>query len=212
MRRQLASLAVLVALVGAVALARATGASDASVALPSRAQRTGEGPAVAPASDDRWIDAWAVSYTPTTVNGTLQSSRIFENQTLRLNVFAKLGGARARVKFTNRYTNVPLAIGGAHVALRSTGASIDPATDRTITFGGQATDDDPGRRGRCGATRSRWRSGSTPTWPSASSSRVPTGRTGFHRTGLKTSYIGPGDQTGAASISVRRTPGGTRRP
>ena len=200
MRRQFASLAILVALVGALALARSTGASDSSVALPSRAQRAGAKPAVAPASDDRWIDAWAVSYTPTTINGTLQSSRIFEHQTLRLNVFATLGGARARVKFTNRYTNVPLAIGGAHVAIRSAGASIDPATDRTITFGGQTTTVIP-------AGADAW---SDPVdlairqhTDVAISVFIPGSYrpTGFHRTGLKTSYIGPGDQVGAASIS-----------
>jgi len=50
----------------------------------------------------KWVDAWAVSYLPTTINGTLQSVPTFYNQTLRLNMFLKLGGAALRVKLTNR--------------------------------------------------------------------------------------------------------------
>ena len=71
---------------------------------PAQAQSRGALPAAAPAAAAKWIDAWAVSFIPTTVNGTRQSSRTFESQTLRLNVFAKLGGTQARVKFTNRFT------------------------------------------------------------------------------------------------------------
>jgi lysophospholipase L1-like esterase len=198
-RRQRACVAVFVLFVSVLALARATGTSASAAAPPIHPQLGGAGAAEAPGRETRWIDAWAVSYTPTIVNGTLQSSRIFENQTLRLNVFAKLGGTQARVKFTNKYTNVPLAIGGAHVALRSTGASIDPATDRALTFNGQRTVTiQPGAE--------MW---SDPVSLAvgqhtdvAISVFIPGSYrpTGFHRTGLKTGYLGPGDQTGVASI------------
>ena len=40
------------------------------------------------------------------------------NQTLRLNMFIKLGGTALRVKLSNRFSTQPLVIGGAHVALR----------------------------------------------------------------------------------------------
>jgi hypothetical protein len=66
----------------------------------------------------KWVDAWAVSYLPTTINGTLQSVPTFYNQTLRLNIFPKLGGTALRVKLTNRFSTRPLTIGSAHVALR----------------------------------------------------------------------------------------------
>ena len=201
MRRQRASVAVLVLFVSALGLARATGTSASEAeARRIQAQIGRAGAAEAPGGGTKWIDAWAVSYTPTTVNGTLQSSRTFENQTLRLNVFAKLGGTQARVKFTNRYTTVPLAIGGAHVALRSTGASIDPATDRALTFSGQATVTiQPGAelwsdpvplvvRQHADVAISVFIPG-------------PYRPTGFHRTGLKTGYLGAGDQTGVVSIS-----------
>jgi lysophospholipase L1-like esterase len=200
-RRQRASVAILVLVVSALAVARAAGTFPARSSTPIPAQRGGARPADVPAEGTRWIDAWAVSYTPTTINGTLQSSRTFENQTLRLNVFAKLGGTQARVKLTNRYTDTPLAVGGAHIALRTAGASIDPATDRALTFGGQATVtleagaelwSDPvplAVRQHSDVTISVFIPGSYRP-------------TGFHRTGLKPGYIGPGNRTGATSISA----------
>ena len=205
MRRQCASVAVFVLFVSALALVRAAGALASEAAAPIQAQPGRTSAMEAPGRDTRWIDAWAVSYTPTTVNGTLQSSRVFANQTLRLNVFAKLGGTQARVKFTNKYTNEPLTIGGAHVALRSTGASIDPATDRVLTFSGRTTVTiQPGAE--------LW-SDPVPLAVGqhtdvAISVYIPGSYrpTGFHRTGLKTGYLGPGDQTGVASISSGAPP------
>jgi lysophospholipase L1-like esterase len=205
MRLQRAIVTVLVTLVSALALVLTTGAFASEAATPVQAQLERARAAEAPGGGTAWIDAWAVSYTPTTVNGTLQSSRSFENQTLRLNVFAKLGGTQVRVKFTNRYTSVPLVIGGAHVALRSTGASIDPATDRALAFSGQSmVTIQPGA--------DLW-SDPVPLavrqhTDVAISVFIPGAYrpTGFHRTGLKTGYLGPGDQTGAASISSGAPP------
>lgn len=91
--------------------------------------------------DFTWIDAWAVSYLPTTVNGALQAVPTFENQTLRLNMFVKLGGTALRVKLTNRYSTKPLVIGGAHVALRhsTSGPDIVEESDHVLTFDGVRT-------------------------------------------------------------------------
>ena len=94
-------------------------------------------PANAASAGTKFIDAWAVSFTPTTVNGAVQTQQTFSNQTLRLNVFSKLAGSEARVKFTNRFSTVPLTITAAHIANRTEGTSIDPATDRPLTFGGK---------------------------------------------------------------------------
>jgi lysophospholipase L1-like esterase len=204
-RRQRARVAVLVLFVNALVLAGATGTVASGAAAPIQAQLGRARTAEAPSTGTKWIDAWAASYTPTTVNGTLQSSRIFENQTLRLNVFATLGGTQARVKFTNKYTNVPLAIGSAHVALRSTGASIDPATDRALTFSGEtAVTIQPGAELWSDPVPLAVRQHTDV----AISVFIPGSYrpTGFHRTGLKTGYLGPGDQTGVASISPGAPP------
>jgi lysophospholipase L1-like esterase len=93
----------------------------------------------------KWVDAWAVSYLPTTINGTLQSVPTFDNQTLRLNIFLKLGGAALRVKWTNRFSTRPLTIGSAHIALRrssnglASGPDIMADTDHALTFSGAKT-------------------------------------------------------------------------
>ena len=89
------------------------------------------GLAAAPATNSTWVDAWAVSYLSTTVNGTLQAVPTFNNQTLRMNLFAKLGGTALRVKFTDRFATNPVVIGEAHVALRSgtSGSAIVKSTD-----------------------------------------------------------------------------------
>ena len=47
-----------------------------------------------------------------------------------------MGGKRVRVRLSNAYGAGPLAIGAAHVALRSTGAAIAAGSDRMLTFGG----------------------------------------------------------------------------
>jgi lysophospholipase L1-like esterase len=89
----------------------------------------------------KWVDAWAVSYLPTTVNGTPQAVPAFSNQTLRLSLFVKLGGTALRVKLSNRFSTQPLVIGDAHVALRqgTRGAEIVPETDHALTFDGART-------------------------------------------------------------------------
>ena len=102
--------------------------------------------AAAPPTNSTWVDAWAVSYLFTTINGTPQSVPTFKNQTLRMNLFTKLGGTALRVKFTDRFATNPLVIGEAHVALRlsTSGSGIVPATDHVLTFGGallQSPDD-----------------------------------------------------------------------
>jgi lysophospholipase L1-like esterase len=86
-----------------------------------------------------WVDAWGASYLPTLRNGVLQPVPTFRNQTVRLNVFSKLAGASARVKFTNKFQSNPLVIGAARVALRAGGGAIIPATDRGLTFDGATT-------------------------------------------------------------------------
>ena len=93
-------------------------------------------------TERKWVDAWAVSYLPTTVNGTPQAVPAFSDQTLRLNMFVKLGGTALRVKMSNRFSTQPLVIGGAHVASRTVNdaaADIVPETDHVLTFDGAKT-------------------------------------------------------------------------
>jgi lysophospholipase L1-like esterase len=84
-------------------------------------------------SGGHWIGTWAASaqhWTP----GRLQS---FRNQTLRLIVHASIGGKKPRVKIANTYGEQPLRIAAVHIARRTSGADIDSASDRSVTFHGQ---------------------------------------------------------------------------
>src|SRR5689334_142278 len=85
------------------------------------------------AAAENWIGAWATApqhWTP----GRLQS---FHNQTVRLIVHTTAGGAKVRIRISNAFGDQPLRVGAAHIARRASGADIDPASDRRLTFGGQ---------------------------------------------------------------------------
>lgn len=82
-----------------------------------------------PASQEsgHWIGTWAASSQPF-------DSGTFRNQTLRLIVHTSAGGSRVRVRISNIFGHAPLVIGSARIARRATGADIDPASGRTLTF------------------------------------------------------------------------------
>jgi lysophospholipase L1-like esterase len=62
----------------------------------------------------------------------------FGNQTIRQVVRLSAGGDRIRVRFTNENNADTLVIGAAHLAKPGPSpGSIDPATDRVLTFSGQ---------------------------------------------------------------------------
>jgi lysophospholipase L1-like esterase len=149
-----------------------------------------------------WVDSWAASFLPTEVNGALQAVPTFDNQTFRLFVFTKLGGTSVRVKFTNKFEPKPLKIGAAHVALRASGGSIKPETDRALSF-----------KGATGVTIPAGEE----TWSDPVLLEVPQHAdlaisiylpeavkpNSFHPTGLKTSYISvAGDFTSTEAMQV----------
>ncbi len=69
-----------------------------------------------------------------------QAPQTFDNQTLRQVVRLSLGGDTLRVKLSNLFGKAPVTFSGVHVARTLPVTSdIDPATDRTVTFGGQPT-------------------------------------------------------------------------
>jgi len=62
-----------------------------------------------------------------------------KNQTIRMTLRTSIGGKRVRVKLSNSFNGTPVELGAAHLAIRSTGASIVAGSDRTLTFAGQPT-------------------------------------------------------------------------
>ena len=80
-----------------------------------------------------WVASWGAATAALAMPG-LHGTTV--RQVLRLS----LGGQQLRVRFTNETGSRPLRIGGAHLALPgSAPGSIDPGTDRVLTFGGAAT-------------------------------------------------------------------------
>jgi lysophospholipase L1-like esterase len=130
----------------------------------------------------------------------------FRNQTLRLVVHTSVAGTKLRIRVSNTYGDRPLAVGGAHVALRASGADVDPASDRALTFDGKA-----------GATVPRGASAvSDPVSfavPSLSDLAISiylpgeAAATTSHLLALQQSYLSPqtGDATSAAKFPVGKT-------
>ena len=90
----------------------------------------------------RWLPTWAPSQSasaPRPGAGTQDRVPIYVNATLRQIIHTSIGGDRVRVRITNEYGDRPIRIGAAHIALRVTGSTIDPATDYALTFDGKTT-------------------------------------------------------------------------
>ena len=61
------------------------------------------------------------------------------NQTVRMVARTSLGGSTVRIRLQNALGAPTVAIGAAHIALRTKGSAIDPASDRPLTFSGSST-------------------------------------------------------------------------
>ena len=84
--------------------------------------------------EGQWVGSWA-----TAVQGVVGAPARYSNQTLRLIVRTSVGGNQVRVRLSNELGTQRIVIGAARIALRSVAESIDPATDRALTFGGVAS-------------------------------------------------------------------------
>jgi lysophospholipase L1-like esterase len=88
-----------------------------------------------------WIGTWSTAPQAALPAG----AETFRNQTVRLIVHVSAGGKRLRIRVSNTFGEQPLVIGGAHVARRTTGAEINPASDRPLKFRGLASVTIPAR-------------------------------------------------------------------
>jgi lysophospholipase L1-like esterase len=83
------------------------------------------------AAADTWTGTWAAS--------PQGSGTTFNQQTLRQIVHTSIGGTAARVRLSNVFGNQPVTIANVHLAKRTSGSSVDAASDRAVTFGGATT-------------------------------------------------------------------------
>jgi lysophospholipase L1-like esterase len=95
-----------------------------------------------PAGGSRWFATWTASPSDAPARpprDSVDRTPTLFDQTLRMIVRTSIGGDNVRIRISNEYGDRPLVIGAAHIAVRTTGASIDESTDRVLTFSGQQT-------------------------------------------------------------------------
>src|SRR4030095_4866244 len=139
--------------VGALGLAQNTNSPDhwvatwaASPQQPPAAGAGQRGPAPAPTVPAGAAVAPAGGATPTAPAAAGRGGQRgappvvgLNDQTVRLFVRTSIAGQRLRVEFSNAYGTTPLAIGAAHVALRSKDSAVVAGSDRALSFGGRAS-------------------------------------------------------------------------
>jgi lysophospholipase L1-like esterase len=159
--------------------------------------RAGAASSSAKDSQSLWIGTWATA-AQASVAGQPQTLR---NQTLRLIVHTSAGGKSVRIRISNTFGDQPLVIGDAHIARRADGASIDPGSDRILTFRKRPSTTIPARSMVV----------SDPVEmevPALSDMAVsiflpgPASATTEHALALQTSYVATGNHTAEASFPV----------
>jgi lysophospholipase L1-like esterase len=85
------------------------------------------------AAEDCWIGTWASGQQLTEPRNNPPEPGL-SNNTLRQVVHVTLGGSQLRVQFSNAYGTSPVTINAAHIAASAGGGTIDPATDKALTF------------------------------------------------------------------------------
>lgn len=106
-------------------------------------QQTKPGPAPTPAPGETWVSAWGgrgpLSTTITTDRTLEDPVPDLSGRTLRIMAHLTTGGSQVRVRLSQRFSSSTLDVGAAHVAVRSSGSAIVPATDRALTFDGASS-------------------------------------------------------------------------
>jgi len=144
---------------------------------------------------DIWVTTWESS-----PEMPRAPAIVLAGQTVRQVARVSLGGIYIRARLSNEFGDRPLVIGAAHLALGAGGGStIDPSSDRTITFSGQPTVTIPPGAAVLSDPVSL-------TVPSLSNVVVslyfpqPTGAVTENFFSMQTTYMAPGDQTAAGTL------------
>jgi lysophospholipase L1-like esterase len=106
-------------------------AALAAVLLANSAAAAGPGPG------PRWTGAWAASQQAPEPANALPPEAL-RDATLREVAHLSLGGARVRVRVSNAFGTAPLTFAAVHLARARPGGAVEPGSDRTATFAGQA--------------------------------------------------------------------------
>jgi lysophospholipase L1-like esterase len=86
----------------------------------------------------RWVGTWASS-PQLSDSPSAPSEPGFRDITLRQIVHVSLGGTKIRVRFSNAFGKTPFTIASAHIAKAAAAGTIQSATDKPLTFGGESS-------------------------------------------------------------------------
>jgi lysophospholipase L1-like esterase len=191
LRRRLGRVALFLAVVlsGAGAVAAGPAASAARSAHPAG-----------------WVSTWGGSaMSPSALVSTVQT---LDDQTVRNIVHTSVGGTALRIRVSNAFGDRTVTIAAATVARQASGAEIDPATVRALTFGGHRSV----RLHRGAAALSDPVRMTVPALGNLAVSLYLPGATGpatYHQDAQQTNYLAAGDQTAAAGGEAFDTTVGT---
>jgi lysophospholipase L1-like esterase len=152
------------------------------------------------AAGGSWVGTWATA--PQDCGG----GATFNGQTLRHVVHTSIGGSAARVQLSNAFGQQPLTVDSVHVAKRTSGSSVDAASDRAVTFAGQSSATiAPGAT----AVSDPVDFSVTALSDVAVSLYFPSSTTAqtCHQSGFQTSYFASGNVAGSATLSGAQTTG-----
>jgi len=78
-----------------------------------------------------WVGTWAVS--------PQAGGDSFQDKTLRQIVHTSISGTAARVQLSNAFGSKAIQVSDVHIAKRTSGSSVDTASDHAVQFGGQSS-------------------------------------------------------------------------
>jgi lysophospholipase L1-like esterase len=153
----------------------------------------------------RWVGSWACSQQIPESNNVLAAADL-NDATVRQVVHLSVGGARLRVHLSNAFGTQPLLITAAHVARARAADSgeVDGATDRALSFGGQAQVTIPAGAEYVSDPLVFAAAPLSNLTVSIHLANAPAQQTG-HPGSRATSYVAHGDQTGVPVLSGAKT-------
>ena len=84
-----------------------------------------------------WVGTWATG-PQLTETGNNPPAPGLTNNTLRQVVFTSISGSQIRLRLSNEFGDAAVTMSSVHIALSTTGGSIDASTDKALTFSGAA--------------------------------------------------------------------------
>ena len=95
-----------------------------------------------------WVGTWATGPQLTETGNNPPNPPGLTNNTLRQIVFTSISGSQARLRLSNEFGDGPVTMNAVHVALSTTGSTINTSTDKALTFSRRRVRDDRAEPGR----------------------------------------------------------------